>query len=236
MKAWQEEDIHSLLTIGTEGELFARLTSAVRDLGFDFCAYGMRMPLPLSNPRIVMFNNYPGAWQERYQERGYVQVDPTVHHGLRSSAPLIWSDSVFSTSRELWEEARSFGLRVGWAMAYRDPSGVRSLMTFARTTGDITPTELKSNLSKMYWLAQIGHQGMSDRVSARLMPEFEVRLSERETEVLRWTADGKTSNEVADILNISERTVNFHISNAMGKLGASNKTAAAIRAAVLGFL
>ncbi|AKJ26806.1 autoinducer binding domain-containing protein [Caldimonas brevitalea] len=250
MKAWQEEDIHSLLTIGSEAELFSRLTltigseaelfsrltSVAQDLGFDFCAYGLRMPLPLSNPRIAMFNNYPLSWQQRYQERGYVAVDPTVHHGMRSSLPLVWSDSVFASSRELWEEARSFGLKVGWALAYRDPNGIRSLLTLSRSSGELTSTELKTKMSKMYWLAQVGHQGMSDRVSTRLMPEFDIRLSERETEVLRWTADGKTSNEVADILNISERTVNFHISNAMGKLGASNKTAAAIRAAVLGFL
>jgi LuxR family transcriptional regulator len=41
---------------------------------------------------------------------------------------------------------------------------------------------------------------------------------------------------VADILRIAERTVNFHINNAVVKLNANNKTAAAIRAAVLGLL
>ncbi|MCM5679129.1 helix-turn-helix transcriptional regulator [Schlegelella sp. S2-27] len=77
---------------------------------------------------------------------------------------------------------------------------------------------------------------MKDLIAPRLLPEIDVKLSEREVEVLRWTADGKTSNDVADILGISERTVNFHINNAMIKLGASNKTAAAVRAAVLGLL
>ena len=60
--------------------------------------------------------------------------------------------------------------------------------------------------------------------------------TDREIEVLRWTADGKTASEIADILNISERTANFHIANVITKLNAPNKTAAVIRAGMLGML
>ena len=61
MYAWQEDDIQSLLAVPDEDELFARLTRAAQELGFEYCAYGLRMPLPLSNPRVAMFNNYPHA-------------------------------------------------------------------------------------------------------------------------------------------------------------------------------
>ncbi|HWP20833.1 MAG TPA: autoinducer binding domain-containing protein [Burkholderiaceae bacterium] len=236
MYAWQEDDIQSLLAVPDENELFERLTRAAQDLGFEYCAYGLRMPLPLSNPRVAMFNNYPRPWQERYQACGYVTVDPTVQHGMRSSLPVVWSDEVFASAPQLWDEARAFGLRVGWALAYRDASGVRSLMTLSRSRGELTRDELDANLPRLYWLTQVGHIGMTQLMAPKLMPEIRVRLSEREAEVLRWTADGKTSNDVAEILGISERTVNFHINNAMAKLGATNKTSATIRAAMLGLL
>jgi len=58
----------------------------------------------------------------------------------------------------------------------------------------------------------------------------------REKEVLRWTAEGKTAYEIGQILQVSERTVNFHINNVVNKLGASNKTQAAVKAATLGML
>lgn len=51
-----------------------------------------------------------------------------------------------------------------------------------------------------------------------------MQLSPRETEVLKWTACGKTSSEIADLLSITEDTVNAHIKNACLKLDASNKT------------
>ena len=74
---------------------------------------------------------------------------------------------------------------------------------------------------------------MLSRQRAREPP---IRLTAREVEVLRWTADGKTSHEVGQIMAISERTVNFHINNSLLKLGANNKTSGVIKAAMLRLL
>ncbi len=58
-----------------------------------------------------------------------------------------------------------------------------------------------------------------------------VDMSEREVETLTWAARGKTSAEIAIILGLSKRTVDFHIDNARIKLGASTRVEAAIKAA-----
>ena len=52
------------------------------------------------------------------------------------------------------------------------------------------------------------------------------QLSKREKEVLSWLKEGKSSWDIAAILNISERTVNFHVSNIMQKLNAVSRTQA----------
>jgi DNA-binding CsgD family transcriptional regulator len=51
-------------------------------------------------------------------------------------------------------------------------------------------------------------------------------LSEREKEVLSWSKRGKSSWEISAILDISERTVNFHVNNIMQKLNAVSRTQA----------
>ena len=58
-----------------------------------------------------------------------------------------------------------------------------------------------------------------------------VALNEREVEVLTWVARGKTSAEIAQILGLAKRTVDFHIDNARVKLGVSTRVQAAIKAA-----
>lgn len=56
-------------------------------------------------------------------------------------------------------------------------------------------------------------------------------LTLREVEVLKWSAEGKTAAEVALILDMKLRTVNFHIASAIRKMGVSNKTSAVVQAA-----
>jgi DNA-binding response OmpR family regulator len=57
-----------------------------------------------------------------------------------------------------------------------------------------------------------------------------VELNEREVETLTWAARGKTSAEIAQILGLTKRTVDFHIDNARIKLGATTRIQAAIKA------
>jgi LuxR family transcriptional regulator, quorum-sensing system regulator SolR len=236
VKTWQEDQLNALHGVKCEHKLFEMMVTLARDFGFDYCAYVLRIPFPLTRPELKIFNNYPVAWQTRYQEQNYLAVDPTVRHGLRSLLPVIWSDDLFLSSREFWEDARSFGLNVGLAQPCRDENAIGGMLTLARSGEPLSEAELQDKGSKMAWFTQVAHLEMSRVLCAKTMPETEVPLSTREIDVLRWTADGKTSGEISDILDISVRTVNFHLGNATGKLNAVNKTAAVVRAALLGML
>lgn len=61
-------------------------------------------------------------------------------------------------------------------------------------------------------------------------------LSEREMEVLRLVATGATNREIAATLFIAEGTVRNHLTNILGKLGASDRTQAAVKAKELGLV
>lgn len=236
MQVWQEDQLQTLAGIDSAADVMAKLAKIARGLGFEYCSVGLRLPLPVSNPRVVAISNYPDAWQQRYREKHYFSADPTVRHALSSVVPLIWSQEVFSASLELREEARSYGIAHGWARPSRDGRGVMSLLTAARSAEPLTDAELQQKSHALEWLSQAAHIGMSDVVVPKQMPEAVAPLTQREIAVLRWSAEGKTSEEVAEIMNLSSRTVNFHLNNAVVKLGANNKTAAAVRAAVLGLL
>lgn len=236
MEDWKEEQINELCNCDDEKVFFDALILQAIDLGFDYCAYGTRFPFPLSRPHIITFSNYPEEWQVRYNDKSYISADPTVLHAFHSLHPIRWSDKLFSSTPELWEEAKSFGLRVGWAQPYRNEHGTIGLLTIARTHEPISDSELRQKREKLAWFAQVAHLGMSQCLTKNLLPEAVVYLTAKEREVLQWTADGKTSGEISDILGLSERTVNFHIGNTITKFGVSNKVAAAVRATALGLL
>jgi len=233
---WREEGGHALLTATTEQDFFTVLSRLARDLGFEYCAYGRRSPLPISNPKVYMVNNYSPEWQQRYQKENYVAIDPTVAHAVKSVQPLVWTNELFQASPAFWEDARAHGLKAGWAQSSFDPSGAASLLTLARSNEMLSSTELRRNAADMAWLVQCAHQGMANLIAKRQSQEQSVILTNREIEVLRWTADGKTSSEVGEIMCISERTVNFHVNNSVEKLGAANKTACVAKALMLRLL
>jgi DNA-binding NarL/FixJ family response regulator len=55
-------------------------------------------------------------------------------------------------------------------------------------------------------------------------------LSPRELEILTWVARGKSSTDIAAMIGISDRTVDYHVENAMRKLGVSSRVQAAVKA------
>ncbi len=70
-------------------------------------------------------------------------------------------------------------------------------------------------------LAGVARTGLWPKVAA---------LNDREVEVLTWAARGKTSVEIAQILGLTKRTIDFHIDNARAKLSAATRTEAVIKA------
>jgi DNA-binding NarL/FixJ family response regulator len=63
-----------------------------------------------------------------------------------------------------------------------------------------------------------------------------VSLSDREVEVLTWSARGKTSGEIASIIGVAKRTVDFHAESARNKLGVATRIEAAVKAAAGGII
>lgn len=236
MGAWQEEKLQELKFIDNDRTMFLKISKWSEELGFNFCTFVMRAPLPVSSPKTFAVSNYPEAWRLAYQRNNYLNIDPVVQHSLRSQEMLVWSDELFAETPDFWQATQTAGLRFGLSQPTRGNPGAVGMLSLARSFQEITSAELEEKKFKLVWLAQIAHQGMSKHLATDLMPSTTEKLTERELSVLRWTAEGKTSEKIASILQISERTVNFHINNAVAKLGTTNRTAAAVQAALLGLL
>lgn len=96
-------------------------------------------------------------------------------------------------------------------------------------------------LVKAIRAASLGQVQLSPKAAERLMreiraPESPKKLTERETEVLRCLADGKSNKEIAKVLIVSETTVKTHVSNILMKLGVPSRTQAALYAVRIGLV
>jgi DNA-binding NarL/FixJ family response regulator len=74
------------------------------------------------------------------------------------------------------------------------------------------------------------------KVVGALNPHARTALSEREREVLRLVAGGQANKQIARTLGITERTVKFHVTSILTKLGAENRAQAVALATQRGLL
>jgi LuxR family quorum-sensing system transcriptional regulator SolR len=236
--AWREDELHYILGCKTPTQLFGVLREESLRLGMGNVAIGLVLPIPLDQKKFVLFNDYPSEWKERYADKGFLSIDPTVKHGLRSVLPILWSDPELHQPEcaAFWEEARSAGLTHGIAQPVWDRHGSCSMLSFSRGHLEFSRHELREKLPKIAWLAQLAHTALAGMVIDKEIPEAKVKLSEREKEVLRRTANGLSSTQIAEKLNLSPRTLDWHFLNAMSKLGVSHRSQAALIAHKLGLL
>lgn len=89
--------------------------------------------------------------------------------------------------------------------------------------------------------AAAGQVQLSPQAAEMLMkevraPESPESLTERETDVLRLVAEGKSNKEIADELVLGEKTIKTHVSSILSKLGLTSRTQAALYAVRIGLV
>jgi DNA-binding CsgD family transcriptional regulator len=142
-------------------------------------------------------------------------------------------------ARGAWQNAES-ALRQAAEIAARIPAAhERALVSLALATMQITRTDRPERAEAQRALAAaaaiitpLGAPFLTaqlDTLRRRLHainPAQAYGITAREADVLRHLVEGASNQEIADLLSISRRTVDQHVSSLLGKLGVSNRVAA----------
>jgi DNA-binding CsgD family transcriptional regulator len=138
------------------------------------------------------------------------------------------------------EVANEFGYTQGYVLPSHavDPQGHAASAVVTLYWSD-RPERLNPRDSMPVWLRLVVssmHERMLDLRGLAEGNESPPLLTDRERECMVWACRGKTRGETADILNISDRTVEFHFQNAMRKLRVHNKYHAIAMAIHMGLI
>jgi LuxR family transcriptional regulator len=231
MEMWKESQLRQISNARDVESAYTTSLKLVQDLGFEFCAFSITSYPRGPNFKRVNLNNYPTDWNAKYEQNHFGETDPILAHCKQSTWPILWADEVFSKTPRMRDAQKKQGLQHGWSQSLHDDAGLCSMLSLARSDGPITAYELYENLGYAMFISQQLHGLVAQHLPSRRPHSCIPVLSAREIEILKLSADGKTAYEISRILNLSERTVNFHIHNAIHKLGVNNKIAAVIAAA-----
>lgn len=182
---------------------------------------------------------YDDDWINRYYDQDYFSIDPVVEEGSRAFMPFSWSSLDWSGKKrsEFAEDAKGHSIGMsGLTVPIRGPDGQHALFSLASDRSEKSwERQLSEHLPDLHTIAHHLHEA-TIRIEGAAPPLKIVTLSIRERGVLQWAAAGKTTDEIATILGIAERTVRVYLDTARHKLGASNRTHAVARALSRGLI
>jgi LuxR family quorum sensing-dependent transcriptional regulator len=211
-------------------EILGALSSCLECYGLRACLI-TNLPMPHVSrwQEHILANQWPQECYRHYNASGHFRHDPCVAYCRQTGDPFLWSEisrsKLEAPARLVMDEATEFGLRQGICVPVHAPFAPPSVVTLSGEFVDLEP----ATLHVVNLLARQDIQSvLRSRSGAGQSPK--PILSEREREVLRWIANGKTAWEVSRILSLSEHTVLTHQRNVKQKLGATNNVHTVVQA------
>lgn len=219
----------------TPDDVYALFIQAMQRFGFDRSVYSF-----LTRHASVGFEAghaiacaYPDDWMEHYFARQYQRIDPVIGEALRSSRPFLWDTLPMDADQQrLMDESKELRLFDGVGIPMHSANGEVAAIGVASSErmGDIAPHQM----SLLHAYAFQFHHAYTAKLAAEETPR--IALTPKESEVLHWMAEGKTLNDIAEIMHLSEDTIRYYLKAIYRKLGVNQRTQAVIKGIRYGLL
>ncbi len=227
-------DISEIGNLSTQFDVIRYMKRIAEHYG---CRTFVVLNLPPATSRELSSNtivtNWPAELMSLFDSEGLMQTSLVFSRLRRSTTPFsfdveaIPAERVVPRVRDLFMR---FGIVRGAYFPVHDVSGGRGAVSWAGTSASFTHQQMM----ELMYIAVHVYQRLAEIRSLEVRPTD--TLSEREIDCLNWTSAGKTSAEIAEILGLSEHTVNHYLNRAARKLDSVNRTQAVAKALRLGVI
>ena len=222
--------IEDVSNLSTQYDLFRLLKTTTQHYGMRAFMV-MRVPGPTTQTlqSASVISNWPSELIARFDRAGMIATSEIPQRLRESTIPFqvdlgVHAGGAATPGHEMFELFDNYKMVRAAIFPVGDPTGERGAIGFF---GDRMPLEDE----EMMQLLMISTH-VYDRLHhvARKDVRSGEALTEREIDCLNWTAAGKTSAEISEILGLSEHTVNHYLNRATRKLDTVNRTQAVAKA------
>lgn len=226
-----EKFLAPLGRVGTDVELIGEFKSFAQSFGLSHVALFCVGITGRADEEPSLAVTYSNEWIQHYVDEDFANVDPVLSMGFNSMLPIDWRNIPTSGRKikRLFGEAQEFGIGgQGITFSVKGRNAERALFS------------INSNMKNWEWdgflnghlrlLQLYSFEAFEAYLRTRGIERETVLLAKREVECLKWISVGKTASEIADILNLSDRTVRFYLETARYKLNASTVAQAVAKA------
>lgn len=238
-----EDLFQRVLSSPDEWTLYQTVATAAGVLGFESFSYGCLYPRVEGPPVLQVCTPLSfDDWLD-YHQGGLLECDEAVRHCRHSVVPTVWTIGDSNIATRSPAIAAKWAKRLATRLIFPVHGKYGEIAMFAFNSPDPGlaarfGNELFRTLAAGQLLAVHVHDQVS-RITGLATAESNAQhesITDRELAVLGLVAKGNDNPAIATLLGITPRTVIFHLSNAMDKLGAKNRAEAAAKAVELGLV
>ena len=228
-----EDAIKSIQEAQTPEEAFLCFNQTMEQYGYNNNCYTFMNDHVSLNKKAHhgLATSYPEDWIKYYNEKEYQKVDTVWEHLLDRRSPFFWQDVIekqkhnnsidenrLKLSQKVMNEAEDAGLADGIGISFTNSLG--EIVGIGLSREKAVNTKNYQEMAEIYLIATVFHDKYLSLFTKPKIPNF----SEREKDILQWSAEGKTDWEISQILSISVPTVRFHWKNIFEKTEVNSKT------------
>lgn len=175
---------------------------------------------------------------EAYRDMGYARHDPAARYALSTGKPFSIDQlpALTEFSRQetkVFQALQNIGARSVLILPVFGPSTAHGFFALAYPGRPDLLSQL--NWDELQAIGQLIHLRTIALQPQKTRP-LANPLSERELEILRWVAQGKSNAVIAEILQIAPGTVDTYLRRIFEKLDVTDRTAAAVRGVSFGYI
>lgn len=220
-------------------QLFANLNQYLLSLGFEFFSYHITAAhlKRLNLEAGFIFNNFPQDWVAFYRAQGFYDYDPIILTAANQEDPFHWFDvgkiaSLSPEQKGYLKALKDWGFKDGVAVPIFSAKGTTAYFGAGSLTREIALDSV--DLTQIQFACNFANKRYLDLNGAfdGDIPD----LTKRETEVLTWIAKGKSTGVIAEILGVTDHTVDTLTRRIFKKLGMNDRVSAVLKAVGAGLV
>ncbi|PWE33174.1 LuxR family transcriptional regulator [Maritimibacter sp. 55A14] len=224
-------------------EVWLLYLERMADYGFDRLLYGYTRFMGQHNfgdlRDAVILTNHEQEYIRLFLDEGFYNHGPMIRWAARHTGACSWGKierwqsegSLSEKEIEVVEMNRRMGLHAGYTISFEEGNTRCRAAVGLRARTDLNQEDVEliwaASGDEIVLLSNVAHMRITQ------LPYSEGRkLTERQREVLQWVADGKTTQDVACLLGLTQATVEKHLRRAREALDAENTAQAILKASV----
>ncbi|MGN6538050.1 MAG: LuxR family transcriptional regulator [Mesorhizobium sp.] len=195
----------------------------------NFLITGLPVPQDSEWHRAILCDGWPREWFVRYESEGHFLHDPCAALSRVAAEPFLWhqlpESDLTARGRLVMDEAAEFGMKDGLCVPIHIPLAGPAVVTAASDCIEVPPRVLP-----LIETICVHTFRKLSKLETKSYDEDTTPLTPRERELLQWSAQGKSTEDISCILGVTTNTVESHQRNIRNKLDAINVAHAIVKA------